>query len=78
MSVSAIFPDGSIHEQSIVLGGAKVLVWESRTYAPQCIPENPTPKGAYVVFQAMPNFKDVDGNILNPKNLVYVWRKMVM
>ncbi len=77
VSVSAIFPDGSIHEQSIVLGGAKVfLVWESRTYAPQMYSGKTLhSKGAYVVFQAMPNFKDVDGNILNPKNLVYVWRK---
>ncbi|TSC64679.1 MAG: hypothetical protein G01um101493_55 [Microgenomates group bacterium Gr01-1014_93] len=77
VNVSAIFADGSIHEQSIVLGGARVfLIWEPRTYTPQMyLGKALHSKGAYIVFQAIPNFKDVSGNTINPKDLVYTWRK---
>jgi len=75
--VEAVSYDGSMHTQSITLGGARVmLLWESKTYTPPFFDgRSRHSNGATAIFQAITNFKDSGGNTIDPKSLIYTWKK---
>ncbi|HEY9586330.1 MAG TPA: hypothetical protein VJJ27_01660 [Candidatus Paceibacterota bacterium] len=68
---------GKQYEKSITINGSSViLLWESKTYTPpffQGKAEHST--GAFLAFEAMPDFKDSAGNTVSANNLIYTWKK---
>jgi hypothetical protein len=75
--VQATNPRGPSLNKSFIIAPAEVnLLWEAQTYTP------PFYKGhshythqSFMRFIAMPNFKDKNGVRIDPKTLIYTWKK---
>ncbi len=69
--------DGKIYKKNTELNSASVsLIWEARSYTPPMFQGRAMPtRGSTIVVQAVPDFKNSAGEIIQPSNLVYLWKK---